>query len=307
MTLCDRRPPEWKDTDGNFIQAHGAGLLFHGNLYYMYGQNLEGPTKPGGCGARVDVIGVSCYSSPDLVNWTNRGIVLPAVQDDESHDLHPSKILERPKVIYNAKTEKFVMWAHVDSWNYKSALAGVAVSDAPTGPFEYLGSIRPNGRESRDMTVFQDDDGRAYLIHSSEGNKTTTISELRDDCLMPSGRFERVFVDRFMEAPTLFKRGGKFYFIASGCTGWHANEARSAFADSIWGPWTELGNPSRGDGSGNTFGSQGTFVLPVAGGEDGYLFMADRWKIEDLGRSGYLWLPIIFEDGRPLIENPLDL
>jgi hypothetical protein len=157
------------------------------------------------------------------------------------------------------------------------------------------------------MTVFQDDDGKAYLIHSSDGNKTTIISELRDDYLTPSGRFVRVFVGRFMEAPALFKRAGKYYFMASGCTGWHANEARSAVADSIWGPWTELGNPARGDGSDITFNAQSTFVLPVAGGKDGYLFMADRWRIVDLGRSGYLWLPIIFEDGRPFVENPRNL
>lgn len=307
LPLAERRPPEWRDTDGKFIQAHGAGVMFHGGLYYMYGQNLDGTTKPGGCGARVDVIGVSCYASPDLVNWINRGNVLPAVPDDRGHDLHPSKILERPKVVYNAKTRKFVMWAHIDAWDYSAALAGVAVSGSPTGPFEYLGSIKPNGHDSRDMTVFQDDDGKAYLIHSGENNKTTIISELRDDYLAPSGRFGRIFVDRFMEGPAVFKRNGKYYFIASGCTGWHPNEARSAVADSIWGPWTELGNPARGEGSDKTFNSQSTCVLPVAGGKDGYLFMADRWKIEDLASSGYLWLPIKFEDGRMVIDNPENL
>ena len=64
---------------------------------------------------RTDVTGVSCYSSKDLLNWKFEGIVLPAVKDDEKHDLHPSKVLERPKVIYNEKTKKFVMWAHVES------------------------------------------------------------------------------------------------------------------------------------------------------------------------------------------------
>ena len=54
---------------------------------------------------RTDVTGVSCYSSKDLLNWKFEGIVLPAVKDDEKHDLHPSKVLERPKVIYNEKTK----------------------------------------------------------------------------------------------------------------------------------------------------------------------------------------------------------
>lgn len=278
--------------------------MFHDGIYFLYGENKDGPTKPGGCGARVDLIGVNCYTSPDLVHWTNRGLVLAPVADDASHDLHPSKILERPKVIYNDKTKKFVMWVHIDAWDYSAALAGVAVSDFPVGPFEYLGSMKPNGHDSRDMTVFKDDDGNAYLVHSGESNDTTIISELRDDYLAPSGRFERVFIGRSMEAPLVFKRAGKYYFIASGCTGWQPNAARSAVADSIWGPWTELGNPARGEGADTTFGSQGTFALPVEGR---YLFMADRWNVQDLGRSGYLWLPIKFECGRPVVENPENL
>ena len=93
---------------------------------------------------RTDVTGVGCYSSKDLLNWKFEGIVLPAVKDDPNHDLHPSKVLERPKVVYNKKTGKFVLWAHVESADYSKACAGVAVSDSPVGPFVYQGSFRPN-------------------------------------------------------------------------------------------------------------------------------------------------------------------
>ena len=95
---------------------------------------------------RTDVTGVSCYSSKDLLNWKFEGIVLPAVKDDEKHDLHPSKVLERPKVIYNEKTKKFVMWAHVESADYSKACAGVAVSDSPTGTFTYVAASVPTVR-----------------------------------------------------------------------------------------------------------------------------------------------------------------
>ena len=103
---------------------------------------------------RTDVTGVGCYSSKDLLNWKFEGIVLSAVKDDPNHDLHPSKVLERPKVVYNKKTGKFVMWAHVESADYSKACAGVAVSDSPVGPFVYQGSFRPNNAMSRDQTVF---------------------------------------------------------------------------------------------------------------------------------------------------------
>jgi hypothetical protein len=53
-------------------------------------------------------------------------------------------VIERPKVIYNVRTRKFVMWLHQDSPDYQAARSGVAVSDTPAGPFKYLGSFRPN-------------------------------------------------------------------------------------------------------------------------------------------------------------------
>ena len=130
------------------------------------------------------------------------------MKDDEKHDLHPSKVLERPKVIYNEKTKKFVMWAHVESADYSKACAGVAVSDSPTGTFTYVGSFRPNGAMSRDQTVFVDDNGKAYQFYSSENNATLYISELTDDYLKPTGRYTRNFVKQSREAPAVFKYNG---------------------------------------------------------------------------------------------------
>lgn len=156
----------WNDMDGNPINAHGGGLLYHNGTYYWYGEYKKGKTILPDWATwecyRTDVTGVGCYSSKDLLNWKFEGIVLPAVKDDPNHDLHPSKVLERPKVIFNKKTGKFVMWAHVESADYSKACAGVAVADSPVGPFVYQGSFRPNNAMSRDQTVFVDDDGRAY-------------------------------------------------------------------------------------------------------------------------------------------------
>ena len=204
----------WNDTDGNPINAHGGGLLYHEGTYYWYGEYKKGETVLPEWATwecyRTDVTGISCYSSKDLMNWKFEGIVLPAVKDDPNHDLHPSKVLERPKVIYNQKTGKFVMWAHVESADYSKACAGVAVADSPTGPFDYLGSFRPNNAMSRDQTVFVDDDGRAYQFYSSEENATLYISLLTDDYLKPSGRYTRNFINLSREAPAVFKHDGKY-------------------------------------------------------------------------------------------------
>lgn len=328
------RPGEiWNDDQGKPINAHGGGILFHDGAYYWYGELKEGRTYVPACnqawgGTRVVAGGVSCYRSTDLTDWKNLGVVLASVPDDSKHDLHCDKVIERPKVIYNRSTKKFVMWLHVDSTDYKAAKSGVAVSDSPAGPFQYLGGFRPNagiwptnvteedkaagkplardfqgGQMARDMTLFQDDDGTAYHFYSSEENATMHVSKLADDYLKPSGNYVRIFSDRSMEAPAVFKREGKYYIIASGCTGWKPNPARSAVADSIMGPWTELGNPCIGEGAGETFGSQSTFVLPVNGKKDAFIFMADRWKQWDLADSRYVWLPLRFDSaGKPVVE-----
>lgn len=238
---------------------------------------------------------MSCYSSKDLLNWKFEGIVLPAVKDDQGHDLHTSKVLERPKVIYNPKTKKFVMWAHVESADYSKACAGVAISDSPTGEFTYLGSFRPNGAMSRDQTVFVDDDGRAYHFYSSENNATLYISELTDDYQRPSGRYTRNFVKESREAPAVFKRNGKYYMLSSGCTGWDPNQAELAVADSIMGEWKTIGNPCTGTDADKTFYAQSTYVQKVMGKKDMYIAMFDRWNKKDLENSRYVWLPFSFE------------
>ena len=307
---------QWLDTAGNPLNAHGAGMLYHDGKYYLYGEYKKGKTilpewATWEC-YRTDVTGVSCYSSPDLENWTFEGIVLPAVPDDPAHDLHPSKVLERPKVVYNTKTGKFVMWAHVESADYSKAAAGVAISDSPTGPFTYIGSFRPNDAMSRDQTVFVDDDGKAYQFASSENNQTLYINELTDDYLRPTGRFTRNFIGQSREAPAVFKKDGKYYMLSSGCTGWDPNQAELAVADSIMGEWKVLGNPCTGKDADKTFYAQSTYVQPVIGKKNCYIAMFDRWNKKDLENSRYVWLPISFDNGTITIPwreswSPADL
>ena len=324
----------WRDTDGAPINAHGGGVLFHEGTYYWYGELKEGRTylpkvnqKWGG--TRVLAAGVSVYSSRDLVVWKNEGVALAAEPRNPDHDLSPENVIERPKVIYNARTKKFVMWFHQDSPNYQAARSGVAVSDTPPGPFKYLGAFRPNagarplnataedlaprpdnllardlegGQMARDMTLFVDDDGAAYQFYSSESNKTMHVSRLTDDYLRPAGQYARILVNLSMEAPAVFKHNGRYYLIGSGTTGWDPNPGRLATADSIFGPWTELGNPCQGKGAEITFGGQSTFVLPVAGRPGRFIAMFDRWHKWDLADSRYQWLPLSFDaKGHPVV------
>ncbi|XP_027112377.1 uncharacterized protein [Coffea arabica] len=294
----------WLDTDGNPIQAHGGGILYdeRSRRYYWYGEYKDGPTyrAPRKGVARVDVIGVGCYSSKDLWTWKNEGVVLKAEEKNETHDLHKSKVLERPKVIYNEKTRKYVMWMHIDDANYTKASVGIAISSSPTGPFVYLYSKSPHGFDSRDMTIFKDGDGIAYLFYSSLHNRQTHIGPLSKDYLDVTNSMTKVLVGQHREAHAVFKHQSNYYMITSGCSGWAPNEALVHVAESIMGPWEAIGNPCFGANKVfrvNTFFAQSTFVLPMPGGPPGsFVFMADRWKPDDLRDSRYLWLPLIVEE-----------
>jgi beta-galactosidase len=296
----------WRDTTGNPINAHGGGLLFYNGLYYWYGEFKGDSTyrlkwvKTWECW-RAEAGGISCYSSSDLQKWTFEGIVLSTSPDTPASDLHPSQVIERPKVIYNEKNRQFVMWMHIDSPDYEKAHAGVAVSSSPTGPFRYLGSFKPNGFDSRDQTLFKDDDGRAYQICSSDWNKSLNINLLNEDYTQTTKFYKKIMVQASREAPALFKRSGKYYLITSGCSGWDPNTAECAVADSIFGEWTNLGNPCVGKDSDKTFYAQSAFVLKVVGEKEQFIALFDRWNKTNLIDSRYIWLPIAFQNGKPQI------
>ena len=318
----------------------------HEGAYYWFGEH-----KIGGKAGNAAHVGVHCYQSADLYNWTDCGVAL-AVNDEPTSDIVGGCVIERPKVIYNGRTRQFVMWFHLelkDVPKYRAARSGVAVSESPVGPYRYLYSLRPNaghwpvnvgeeqksplgaaafgtpfgggsspeydkervfrrdfacGQMARDMTLFVDDDGRAYHLHASEENGALHISQLSDDYLRPAGRYSRAFAGRFMEAPAICKHEGRYYLIASGCTGWAPNAARSAVAENILGPWTELGNPWEGpeERIAISYDSQPTHILPVEGKRGAFIFMGDRWRPENAIDGRYIWQPIEFRDGLPTLR-----
>lgn len=336
----------WPDNNGVHINAHGGGILYYNNCYYWYGEH-----KTKGKIGNTAQVGVHVYSSKNLYNWEDKGIAL-RVEKNEQSDIAKGCILERPKVIFNEKTGKFVMWFHLElkGMGYDAARSGVAVADKPEGPFTFIHSFRPNaghwpinvqdfhkkpihdsiqsaycggkgclpahpdtlnllgrdfhnGQMARDMNLFVDDDGTAYHIYSSEENSTIHISELTDDYLSYSGKFARFFANRYMEAPALFKSSdGTYFLIASDCTGWDPNAARSAKAKNIWGPWEEMDNPCIGPDADLTFQSQSTFVLKIQGVEDQFIFMGDRWMPENPIDGRYIWLPVQLKEGYFEIE-----
>jgi len=141
MTFTSFKPGQlWPDDHGVHINAHGGGVFFHEGAYYWFGEHkIEGEA------GNLAQVGVHVYSSRDLYHWKDEGIALSVVDDPQSPIVRGC-ILERPKVIFNARTQKFVMWFHLEPRDagYNGALSGVAVADNAAGPYEFVKAFRPN-------------------------------------------------------------------------------------------------------------------------------------------------------------------
>jgi hypothetical protein len=266
---------QWTDTSGNPIEAHGGGMIEVGSTYYWVGEDHSTASS---------FSGINCYSSTDLLNWTFVNNVLPV---QPAGLLAADAVVQRPKILYNAAASTYVMWMHIDNSSYSLAEAGVATSPTVCGAYTFLGASQPLGFQSRDMGLFEDSDGTAYLLSEDRANG------LRIDQL--SSNYQTVVKTTAllpdMEAPALVKVGSTYYMFCSYLTGWSSNDNEYATATSLAGPWSALQDFA--PAGTNTFNSQTNYVLPVTGtGGTSYIYMGDRWNSANLALSTYVWLPL---------------
>jgi hypothetical protein len=119
---------QFTDTSGNLVQAHGGGMLQVGGYYYWFGENRTPDNK---------FRAVSVYRSTDLRTWEFRNNVLTSSSAAELQNAN----IERPKVVYNASTGRYVMWMHKENGSdYGEARAAVAWSSTVDGAYTYQGS-----------------------------------------------------------------------------------------------------------------------------------------------------------------------
>lgn len=283
------------DNQGRTAQLHGIGVQRFGDRWYAYGEiKTQGNLFQG----------VACYSTTDFVAWRSEGTVLAV--GESGTITGPERIIERPKVLRCPSTGWYVMYLHVDGENdYSYAHIGIAVGDAPTGPFTFLNTIQHQGFESRDIGVFQDEDGTGYIL-SEDRPHGTHIYRLSDDylsivedvvCLKGTDYWAGY------ESPIMVKRNGTYYWFGSQLTGWDCNDNMFATAADLHGPWSQW-RPFTPLGS-KTYESQCDIIVPLpdeAAGEDQwhasrFLYIGDRWHSQDLGNSELVTLPIEIGDG----------
>ncbi|KAH3904042.1 hypothetical protein HBI56_042830 [Parastagonospora nodorum] len=277
----------WTATNtGQHIQAHGGGMLKVGDKWYWVGEDKTNGTA---------FVNINCYSSTNLVEWNYEGALLSRTA---SGDTGPGRVIERPKVMFNKKTNKYVLWMHIDSSNYGEAKIGVATGDSVCGKYTYLRSERPLGFESRDSGVYVDDDGKGYLLTEDRQNGLR-INELSDDYLTIT-RNVHTWAEKY-ESPTVVKKNGVYFMFASQLTGWNPNDNYYSTATSLSGPWSAW--KKFADSGSNTYASQTTFIVPVG---DSFMYMGDRWFSGNLMRSTYIWLPLKIDGTTASMKNAVN-
>jgi len=266
----------WYDTNGNRIQAHGGSVMYLDGVYYWYGENKEKTTGDNG----IWHWGVRCYTSQDLYNWEDKGLIIPPQTEDPQSSLHPTSMMDRPHIIYNKETGKFVCWLKIMHRNGPQTET-VLTADHILGPYEIVREgLKPLNMSAGDFDLVAAEDGKAYYyferVHSE-----TICADLTADYTDVTGyystHFPRKHPPYVREATAHFLRKGKHYLLTSGTTGYLPNPSEAAIAETWHGPFQVLGNPHPEDLSRTSFHSQISSVFKVEGKKDLYIACADRW------------------------------
>lgn len=185
-----------------------------------------------------------CYSSTDMVNWTDHGAILSyKVFEWSRGDAWAGQCVYR--------NGKFYYYLPVNQKNGGNVI-GVAVSDSPTGPFkDALGKPLLTGYGYIDPTVLIDDDDQAYLYW---GNPNLWHVKLNEDMISYNQElgvvkenlkdenfgYRAKKIDNrtasYEEGPWLFKRNSKYYLLYP--AGGVPEHFAYSTAKSITGPWT---------------------------------------------------------------------
>ena len=268
----------WLDTKGERIQAHAGSVLFADGTFFWYGENKERSTGRDG----VWHWGVRCYASTDLSNWEDLGLIIPPVLDDPRSPLHPAQLTDRPHIVRNPETGKYLCWLRVASRRGRPQTLTVLVAEALLGPYRIIeAGLRPLGMDAGDFDLAIDpEDGKAYC-YFERVHRELVCADLTADYTGLTGyyssHFPRAGPPWVREAPAYFARQGRHYLITSGTTWYFPNPSELAAADTYHGPWTVLGDPHPGDLSRTSFHSQVSSVFKHPGKRDLYIALADRW------------------------------
>lgn len=263
----------WYDTEGNRIQAHGASIYIENETYYWIGENKDHTTK----GGEIWTWGIKIYSSNDLYNWKDEGFLIEPELEDKESIFYPVRRLDRPHLLFNENTKKYVLWLkYMDEAHYS-----VLTADSLMGEYTLVKEVyRPFTTDCGDFDLAKDTKtNQAYLYW--EVNHTDLWGvKLSEDYTEVEGDYSVIYgnikTPLTREAPAHMMRNGKHYIFTSGMTGYVPNPSEVAISDDWLIGYKVLGNPHVNDDSKSSFNSQISHIFKVIG-EDKYIAIADRW------------------------------
>lgn len=290
----------WFDTNGQRIQAHGGCVIYVDGTFYWYGENKEKSLS------EYDIWhwGVRLYSSTDLYNWRDEGIIMLPKPNEPGHPLHPNSMMDRPHILYNDITKKYVLWMKI--MRTDGQYMTIATSDTIKGPFEIVNmKLQPGGMDSGDFDLVKFEDGHAVIVFEKV-HSAMIVMDLTADYLDVTEHYtvhyERPYPPYVREAPAVFFRKGKGYVITSGTTAKFPNPSEVATFDDIHGEWEILGDPHVNDWKKTSFDSQISCVFKHPKYDDLYIAMADRWLMDltDDKLTGIEFYAARFDENYPM-------
>lgn len=331
----------WYDTEGKRIQAHGGSLLYADNTYYWYGENKEGiyGRAHGEPPCPFWHRGVRLYSSADLYNWKDEGVIMYEERDERS-PFYPAHIMDRPHIVFNDRTGLFVLWAKTARGGFEGAAFSVCISEDIRGPFRFVHEVTAPPYHAGDFDLVKEEE-RCYILYENPHTcmvcqtLTDDFTGLTDEV---SEHLHAKCPPYVREAPAFFRRGGRNFLLTSGTTGYFPNPSRFDEILSFHGEWRELGNACLHDVQNNSFHAQFSSVFRHPFRKDLYIALGDRWLTDlppdlpdmeraflglfdpsagktvtdeqlrtftddNTGEADYVWLPVLFgKDGTPFIE-----
>lgn len=263
----------WRDTNGRRIQAHGGALYYEDGVYYWYGENKD--HTDGKCS--VWTWGIRVYKSADLYNWEDEDFLMVPVFEDKTSPFYPTSHIDRPHIIKCAATGKYICWIKHSG---TEACFTVLQADTFLGPYEIVKTnYRPFSHKVGDFDIAVCGD-TAYLYMDADHSGVLTM-RLTQDFLEAEEKlcwqYEGLHAPFCREGPAVFQRGGKWYMLTSGMTGYVPNRSDSAESDAPDKPFISIGDPHVNDASHASFNSQISQVFKVPGKKDLYIALADRW------------------------------
>ena len=291
VDLGDGAPQTWtlkKVTVGNNPVL--PGQYADPDIDYFDGKFWIYPTTDGFSGWSGNYF--HAFSSTDLVNWTDEGVILdvnkdhqPTTDGDENTAISPWSVGSAWAPTIEKKNGKYYFYYCAKLPNGTSAI-GVAVADNPAGPYKAadqpLVTRTMEGvtvGQAIDPSIFTDPNtGKSYILY---GNGSPAIAELNDDMVsIKAGTVKKLNgLNGFRESVVVAYRDGKYHWT------WSCDDANSpnyhvryGVSDSIDGTITYKGVLLQKDSSKNLQGTahQSDVHVTDADGNDRWLMAYHR-------------------------------